>query len=85
MSSAEGPFGPGWRRGSDAYSRRYLELREGLMESQERRWPQGDRNLRYARWINPRQSESQKQSIPWCELGRSLARTLQSQQLMLEH
>ena len=62
-----------------------LELGQRPMEFQERRWPQGDRNLCNARWTHASRTESQKQSIPWRELGRSVAGTLQNQQLMLEN
>ena len=56
-----------------------LEFREGLMKPQERRWSQGDRNPRYARWPTAGQAEARKQTIRGREFRGSLVEALHSQ------
>ena len=49
-----------------------LELRESLVESQERRGLESDRKLLNASGVDEMRAETQKESIPWREMWGSL-------------
>ena len=85
ISASFGPFGPGLLR---ALARReqsaVFATHQRLMKRQERRGAYADGDLSDSSWAEEKCPEAEQQPVTRCQAWRSLARTAQDDQLLLE-
>ena len=85
ISASLGPFGPGFFGHSlDENSRAVRATHQRLMKCQERRGAYADGDLSDSSWAEEECPESEQQPVTRCQAWRSLARTAQDDQLLLE-